>query len=253
MGVAEANHPNGTLLVRSSPFYSMASVLFAPCLIYLRGRPARRAARRAREAAAAAAASASQTEAASRPLTRSRRCEKNLEGLPTVHHAREPSLPWIAVMPSAASLPARESPAGRRGTCRRRGGGTDRAHRVVGEEGRAHPPRPPRRHPARCRGRARRACLARGPAVGAICAQSASSTPPARRRAAAVGGADNPDRRGRPAARQAVRHHHRAGDAALAGPAGIGSVPSGVSASSRTTPWPCTCFRNTGRPAALRP
>ena len=34
-----------------------------------------------------------QMQAASRPLTPSRRCEKNLEGLLTVHHSRLPSLP----------------------------------------------------------------------------------------------------------------------------------------------------------------
>lgn len=56
MGVAEANHPNGTLLgaVFTFVLYGVGPVAL---LIYLMGRPARRAARQAREAAAAAQAS----------------------------------------------------------------------------------------------------------------------------------------------------------------------------------------------------
>jgi hypothetical protein len=56
MGVAEANHPNGTLLgaVFTFVLYGVGPVAL---LIYLMGRPARRAARQAREAAAAAQSS----------------------------------------------------------------------------------------------------------------------------------------------------------------------------------------------------
>jgi hypothetical protein len=55
MGVAEANHPNGTLLGAVFTFllYGVGPVAL---LIYLMGRPARRAARERREAAAAAEA-----------------------------------------------------------------------------------------------------------------------------------------------------------------------------------------------------
>jgi len=55
MGVAEANHPNGTLLgaVFTVLLYGVGPVAL---LIYLMGRPARRAARARREAAQAAAA-----------------------------------------------------------------------------------------------------------------------------------------------------------------------------------------------------
>jgi hypothetical protein len=55
MGVAEANHPNGTVLGAVVTFllYGVGPVAL---LIYLMGHPARRAARRQREAAAAAAA-----------------------------------------------------------------------------------------------------------------------------------------------------------------------------------------------------
>ncbi|GAB3665716.1 hypothetical protein GCM10028813_47220 [Ramlibacter alkalitolerans] len=58
MGVAEANHPNGTLLgaVFTVLLYGVAPVAL---LIYLMGRPARRAARQKREAAAAIAAAPS--------------------------------------------------------------------------------------------------------------------------------------------------------------------------------------------------
>jgi hypothetical protein len=51
MGVAEANHPNGTLLGAVFTFllYGVAPVAL---VIYLLGRPARREARRRREAAA---------------------------------------------------------------------------------------------------------------------------------------------------------------------------------------------------------
>ncbi|GAB3760957.1 hypothetical protein GCM10028796_10370 [Ramlibacter monticola] len=61
MGVAEANHPNGTLLGAVFTFllYGVGPVAL---LIYLMGRPARRAARRAREAAAAAATAAASDE-----------------------------------------------------------------------------------------------------------------------------------------------------------------------------------------------
>ena len=54
MAVAEANHPNGTLLGAVFTFllYGVGPVAL---LIYLMGRPARRAAREKREAAAAAA------------------------------------------------------------------------------------------------------------------------------------------------------------------------------------------------------
>ena len=56
MAVAEANHPNGTLLGAAFTFvlYGVGPVAL---LIYLMGRPARRAARQAREAAEAAASS----------------------------------------------------------------------------------------------------------------------------------------------------------------------------------------------------
>ena len=56
MGVAEANHPNGTLLGAVFTFllYGVGPVAL---LIYLMGRPARRAARQRREAAAAEQAS----------------------------------------------------------------------------------------------------------------------------------------------------------------------------------------------------
>jgi len=55
MGVAEANHPNGTVLgaVFTFVLYGVGPVAL---LIYLMGRPARRAARRKREADAAGAA-----------------------------------------------------------------------------------------------------------------------------------------------------------------------------------------------------
>ncbi|HET8747385.1 MAG TPA: hypothetical protein VFM98_17430 [Ramlibacter sp.] len=54
MAVAEANHPNGTLLGAVFTFllYGVGPVAL---VIYLMGRPARRAARERREAAAAAA------------------------------------------------------------------------------------------------------------------------------------------------------------------------------------------------------
>lgn len=54
MGVAEANHPQGTLLgaVFTFVLYGVGPVAL---LVYLMGRPGRRAARQAREAAAAAA------------------------------------------------------------------------------------------------------------------------------------------------------------------------------------------------------
>lgn len=54
MAVAEANHPNGTLLGAVFTFllYGVGPVAL---LMYLMGRPARRAARARREAAAAAA------------------------------------------------------------------------------------------------------------------------------------------------------------------------------------------------------
>lgn len=54
MGVAEANHPNGTLLGAVFTFllYGVGPVAL---LMYLMGHPARRARRKAREAAAAAA------------------------------------------------------------------------------------------------------------------------------------------------------------------------------------------------------
>jgi hypothetical protein len=54
MAVAEANHPNGTVLGAVFTFllYGVGPVAL---LIYLMGRPARRAARERREAAAAAA------------------------------------------------------------------------------------------------------------------------------------------------------------------------------------------------------
>lgn len=57
MGVAEANHPNGTLLGAVFTFllYGVGPVAL---LIYLMGRPARRAARERRDAAAAAEAAA---------------------------------------------------------------------------------------------------------------------------------------------------------------------------------------------------
>jgi hypothetical protein len=57
MGIAEANHPNGTLLgaVFTVLLYGVGPVAL---LVYLLGRPARRAAREKREAAAAAAAAA---------------------------------------------------------------------------------------------------------------------------------------------------------------------------------------------------
>lgn len=56
MAVAEAGHPNGTLLGAVFTFllYGVGPVAL---LIYLMGRPARRSARERREAAAAAAAS----------------------------------------------------------------------------------------------------------------------------------------------------------------------------------------------------
>jgi len=56
MAVTEANHPNGTLLgaVFTFVLYGVGPVAL---LMYLMGRPARRAARARREAAAAAAAS----------------------------------------------------------------------------------------------------------------------------------------------------------------------------------------------------
>ena len=58
MGVAEANHPNGTVLgaVFTVLLYGVGPVAL---LLYFMGRPARRAARRKREAEAAAAAAAS--------------------------------------------------------------------------------------------------------------------------------------------------------------------------------------------------
>jgi hypothetical protein len=47
--------------------------------------------------------------------------------------------------------------------------------------------------------------------------------------------------------RQAIGHHHRAGDAALGGPAGIGlGAVAACAASSADDARPCTCFRNTG-------
>jgi hypothetical protein len=54
MAVAEANHPNGTLLGAAFTFvlYGVGPVAL---LIYLMGRPGRRAARQRREAVAAAA------------------------------------------------------------------------------------------------------------------------------------------------------------------------------------------------------
>jgi Na+/serine symporter len=54
MAVAEANHPNGTLLGALFTFvlYGVAPVAL---LVYLMGRPARRAARQRREAAASGA------------------------------------------------------------------------------------------------------------------------------------------------------------------------------------------------------
>jgi hypothetical protein len=68
MAVAEANHPNGTLLGAAFTFvlYGVGPVAL---LIYLMGRPGRRAARDRREAAeAAAAASASgEPDARSQP------------------------------------------------------------------------------------------------------------------------------------------------------------------------------------------
>ena len=48
---------------------------------------------RGRHQRAAAAASRRQMQAAKRPLTRSRRCEKNRKGLATVHQPALPSLP----------------------------------------------------------------------------------------------------------------------------------------------------------------
>ena len=65
MGVAEANHPNGTLLgaVFTVLLYGVAPVAI---LIYLMGRPARRAARE-RRAAAEAAAAAAATEPSGQP------------------------------------------------------------------------------------------------------------------------------------------------------------------------------------------
>ena len=58
MAVAEANHPNGTLLGAAFTFvlYGVGPVAL---LIYLMGRPARRRARERREATEAAEASAS--------------------------------------------------------------------------------------------------------------------------------------------------------------------------------------------------
>jgi hypothetical protein len=58
MAVAEANHPNGTVLGAVFTFllYGVGPVAL---LMYLMGRPARRAARQQREAAAAAAPQAS--------------------------------------------------------------------------------------------------------------------------------------------------------------------------------------------------
>jgi hypothetical protein len=58
MAVAEANHPNGTLLGAAFTFvlYGVGPVAL---LIYLMGRPGRRAARQRREAAEAAAMAAS--------------------------------------------------------------------------------------------------------------------------------------------------------------------------------------------------
>jgi hypothetical protein len=65
MGVAEANHPNGTVLgaVFTVLLYGVGPVAL---LMYLMGRPARRAARQKREAAAAAAAEA-RPEASGQP------------------------------------------------------------------------------------------------------------------------------------------------------------------------------------------
>ena len=70
-------------------------------ILYFMGTPARKRALRAQEAAERAAAIAAhaqplqsrQMQAAMRPLTRSRRWEKNRDGLPTVHHAGLLSLP----------------------------------------------------------------------------------------------------------------------------------------------------------------
>jgi hypothetical protein len=73
MGVAEANHPNGTLLGAVFTFllYGVGPVAL---LIYVIGWPARRAARQRREAQAAAAAQPSgepdgSREAATDPVT----------------------------------------------------------------------------------------------------------------------------------------------------------------------------------------
>ncbi len=62
MAVAEAGHPNGTLLGAVFTFllYGVGPVAL---LIYLMGRPARRAARARREAAAGAAAVSGQPDA----------------------------------------------------------------------------------------------------------------------------------------------------------------------------------------------
>ena len=106
MAVAEATNTTGTVLGAVFTFllYGLAPVAL---VVYLMGTPARRRAIKAREAAERQSAprriSQRQMQAAKRPLTRSRRCEKKRDGLATVHHARLPSLPWIRVMPSACS------------------------------------------------------------------------------------------------------------------------------------------------------
>jgi hypothetical protein len=66
MGVAEANHPNGTLLGAVITFllYGVGTVAL---LIYLMGRPRRRAVRQAREAAAAAALASGEPDGSGQP------------------------------------------------------------------------------------------------------------------------------------------------------------------------------------------
>ena len=66
MGVAEANHPNGTLLGAVITFllYGVGPVAL---LIYLMGWPARRAARQARETAATAAQASGEPDGGGQP------------------------------------------------------------------------------------------------------------------------------------------------------------------------------------------
>ena len=106
MAVAEATNTTGTVLGAIFTFllYGVAPLAL---VVYLMSTPARRRAVKQREAQAQeaarrapprrrhapAATQARQMQAAKRPLTPSRRCEKNRDGLATVHQLSLPSLP----------------------------------------------------------------------------------------------------------------------------------------------------------------